>query len=96
VFTDEPGTLTNDFFQNLLTMDIEWEQSEEDDVYVARDRDTGAVEWRGTRFDLVFGSNSRLRAIGDVYADADAEQQFVEDFVDAWSKVMTLDRFDLE
>jgi len=97
VFTDEPGTLTNDFFRTLLTMDYDWEQSDEDDdVYVARDRDTGDVQWRGTRFDLVFGSNSRLRAIGDVYAGADAEETFVADFVDAWSKVMTLDRFDLE
>jgi catalase-peroxidase len=97
VFTDEPGTLTNDFFQNLLTMDIEWEQSDEDaDVYVARDCETGEVEWQGTRFDLVFGSNSRLRAIGDVYAADNAEEKFARDFVDAWSKVMTLDRFDLE
>jgi catalase-peroxidase len=96
VFTDEPGTLTNDFFQNLLTMDIEWERSDEDDVYIARDHKTGEVEWRGTRFDLVFGSNSRLRAIGDVYAADNAEEKFVRDFVDAWSKVMTLDRFDLE
>ncbi|CDK37824.1 catalase/peroxidase HPI [Halorubrum sp. AJ67] len=97
VFTDEPGTLTNDFFVNLLTMDIEWERSDgDDDVYVACNRETGEVEWRGTRFDLAFGSNSRLRAIGDVYAADDAEAKFVNDFVDAWSKVMTLDRFDLE
>jgi catalase-peroxidase len=97
VFTDEPGTLTNDFFQNLLTMDIDWEQSDEDDhIYIARDQETGEVEWRGTRFDLVLGSNSRLRAISDVYAADSAEEKFVRDFVDAWSKVMTLDRFDLE
>ena len=97
VFTDEPGTLTNDFFQTLLTMDYEWEQSDEDeDVYVGRDRETGEAELEATRFDLVFGSNSRLRAIGDVYAGEDAEEKFVEDFVDAWSTVMTLDRFDLE
>ncbi len=97
VFTDEPGTLTNDFFQNLLTMDIDWEQSDEDDhIYIARDHETGEVEWQGTRFDLVFGANSRLRAIGDVYAADNAEEKFVHDFVDAWSRVMTLDRFDLE
>jgi catalase-peroxidase len=97
VFTDEPGTLTNDFFVNLLTMDNDWEQSEDDeDVYVARDRETGEVLRKGTRFDLIFGSNSRLRATAEVYAGDDAEQQFVEDFVDAWSKVAKLDRFDLE
>ena len=97
VFTDEPGTLTNDFFVNLLTMDIDWERSDgDDDIYVARNRETGEVEWRGTRFDLAFGSNSRLRAIGDVYAADDAEAKFVKDFADAWRKVMTLDRFDLE
>ena len=94
VFTDEPGTLTNDFFQTLLTMDIEWEESEEN-VYVGRDRDTGDVEWRGTRADLLFGSHSRLRAIAEVYGAADGEAAFVHDFVDAWHKVMTLDRFDL-
>ena len=97
VFTDEPGTLTNDFFVNLLDMDYEWEQSEDDeDVYVGRDRETGEVAWKGTRFDLIFGSNSRLRAIADVYGSQDAEENLVEDFVAAWSKVMTLDRFDLE
>jgi catalase-peroxidase len=97
VFTDEPGTLTNDFFATLLSMDTEWEQSEDDeDVYVGRDRETGEVVRKGTRFDLVFGSNSRLRAIAEVYAAEDAEEQFVEDFVDAWSKVTKLDRFDLE
>ncbi|SEW22533.1 catalase/peroxidase HPI [Halobacterium jilantaiense] len=97
VFTDEPGTLTNDFFQTLLTMDYEWEQSDEDeDVYVGRNRETGEDELEATRFDLIFGSNSRLRAIGDVYAADDAEQKFVEDFVDAWSKVTKLDRFDLQ
>jgi catalase-peroxidase len=94
VFTDDPGTLTNDFFQTLLTMDLEWEESEED-VYVGRDRDTGEVQWRGTRADLLFGSHSRLRAIAEVYGAADGEEAFVHDFVDAWHKVMTLDRFDL-
>jgi catalase-peroxidase len=94
VFTDDPGTLTNDFFANLLTMDVEWEESEEN-VYVGRDRDTGEVQWRGTRADLVFGSHSRLRAIAEVYGAEDGEEEFVHDFVDAWHKVMTLDRFDL-
>jgi catalase-peroxidase len=97
VFTDEPGTLTNDFFVNLLSMDTEWEQSADDeDVYVARDRDTGEVEYRGTRLDLVFGSNSRLRSIADVYGSEPEEEKLVHDFVDAWEKVMRLDRFDLE
>jgi len=95
VFTDEPGTLTNDFFVTLLDMDYEWEQSDaDDDVYVGRDRDTGEVELRGTRADLIFGSNSRLRALSDVYASE--EEEFVQDFVDAWSTVTKLDRYDLE
>ncbi|MFB6135314.1 MAG: catalase/peroxidase HPI, partial [Halobacteriaceae archaeon] len=97
VFTDQPGTLTNDFFVNLLDMDYEWEPvSEAEEVFEIRDRDTGEVEWEATRFDLVFGSNARLRTVADVYGADDGEEQFVEDFVDAWSKVMRLDRFDLE
>ena len=96
VFTDEPGTLTNDFFQSLLGMDAEWEETDEDGVYEARDRDTGEVVRTGTRVDLVFGSNSRLRAIAEVYGADNAEKRFVEDFVDAWHGVMTADRFDLE
>jgi catalase-peroxidase len=97
VLTDQPGTLTNDFFVNLLDMSYEWESvSEDDDVFEVRDRDTGDVEWEATRFDLIFGSNARLRAIADVYGADDAEEKFVHDFVDAWSKVMQLDRFDLE
>jgi catalase-peroxidase len=97
VFTDDPGTLTNDFFANLLSMDTEWEATaDEDGVYEAYDRDTGEVVYTGTRNDLIFGSNSRLRAIAEVYAAEDGEAQFVQDFVDAWHKVMTLDRFDLE
>jgi catalase-peroxidase len=96
VFTDEPETLTNDFFANLLDMDYVWEEADEDGLYVGRDRDTGEVQWRGSRVDLIFGSHSRLRAIAEVYAAADGEEQFVHDFVDAWSKVMQLDRFDLE
>ncbi|MEF8906522.1 MAG: catalase/peroxidase HPI [Haloarculaceae archaeon] len=95
VLTDEPGTLTNDFFVNLLDMQYEWEEAG-DGVYEGYDRETGEVVWEGTRFDLIFGSNSRLRAIAEAYAAGDGEEQFVEDFVDTWHKVMTLDRFDLE
>ncbi|QSW98074.1 catalase/peroxidase HPI [Haloterrigena alkaliphila] len=96
-FTDEPGTLTNDFFENLLDMKYEWEPVDEnEEVFEVRDRDTGEVEWEATRLDLIFGSNARLRATADVYAAADGEEKLVEDFVDAWHKVMTLDRFDLE
>ncbi|PAU82560.1 catalase/peroxidase HPI [Halorubrum salipaludis] len=96
VFTDEPETLTNDFFVNLLDFDREWESVDEDDeVFELRDRETGEVDWTATRFDLIFGSNSRLRAVSEIYGAADGEEQFVDDFVDAWSKVMKLDRFDL-
>jgi catalase-peroxidase len=97
VFTDQPGTLTNDFFENLLDMSTDWEPADGlDRVYEGRDRDTGELEWEGTRFDLVFGSNARLRATTEVYGAEDGEEQFVQDFVDTWSKVMRLDRFDLE
>ncbi|MFB6122872.1 MAG: catalase/peroxidase HPI [Haloferacaceae archaeon] len=97
VFTDRPGTLTNDFFVTLLDMDYEWEPvSDAGERFELRDRDTGEVEWEATRFDLVFGSNARLRAISDVYGSDDGEEKLVRDFVDAWSKVMRLDRFDLE
>jgi len=97
VFTDRPGTLTNDFFVNLLDMDYDWEPvSEDQEVFEGRDRDTGDVVWEATRLDLIFGSNPRLRAVADVYAAADGEEQLVEDFVDAWHEVMTLDRFDLD
>jgi catalase-peroxidase len=97
VFTDEPETLTNDFFVNLLDMDYEWEPVDEDEeVFEVRDRETGELAWKGSRVDLVFGSNSRLRAIAEVYGSEDGEEKFVEDFVDAWHKVMSLDRFDLE
>ncbi len=96
VFTDEPGTLTNDFFVNLLDMGTAWEPADEDGLYEGYDRETGELEWTATRVDLVFGSNSRLRAIAEAYACDDAEEKFVRDFVDAWQKVMQLDRFDLE
>ncbi|THE62923.1 catalase/peroxidase HPI [Salinadaptatus halalkaliphilus] len=111
VLTDQPETLTNDFFRTLLDMDYEWEasddsqdilgweaspESETDQVFELRDRETGEIEWTATRADLIFGSNSRLRAIADVYASDDAEEKFVQDFVEAWHKVMSHDRFDLE
>ncbi|MBI2256202.1 MAG: catalase/peroxidase HPI [Proteobacteria bacterium] len=96
VFTKRPETLTNDFFVNLLDMGTEWKSvSEAKDVYEGRDRKSGDVRWTGTRADLVFGSNSVLRALAEVYGSADAEKKFVTDFVAAWAKVMTLDRFDL-
>ena len=96
VFTNEPETLTNDFFVNLLDFDRDWEPVDEDEeVFELRDHETGEVDWTATRFDLIFGSNSRLRAVSEVYGAADGEEKFVDDFADAWSKVMTLDRFDL-
>ncbi len=97
VFTNKPESLTNDFFVNLLDMDTVWSKSStNENVYEGRDRKTGKVKWTGTGVDLVFGSNSQLRAISEVYASADAKQKFVRDFVAAWNKVMNLDRFDLE
>ena len=96
VFTDRPGTLTNDFFVNLLDMGVEWERTDEENVFEGVDRETGEVQWRGTRVDLIFGSHSRLRAVADVYGAEDGEEELVHDFVDTWSKVMQLDRFDLE
>jgi len=95
VFTDRPGTLTNDFFVNLLDMATEWKPSATEGVYEGRDRASGEVRWTGTRVDLAFGSNSELRALAEVYACDDAREHFVRDFVAAWSKVMNLDRFDL-
>jgi catalase-peroxidase len=88
--------LTNDFFVNLLDMGTEWKPtSKSADVFEGRDRKTGAVKWTGTRVDLIFGSNSQLRALAEVYACADSQKKFVQDFVAAWNKVMNLDRFDL-
>ena len=96
VLTETPGKLTNDFFVNLLDMGTTWKPANEDSTeFEGRDADTGAVKWTGTRADLVFGSNSELRALAEVYASDDAKQKFVQDFVAAWDKVMNLDRFDL-
>jgi len=96
VFTTRPETLSNDFFVNLLDMGTEWKSvSDAKDVFEGRDRATGALKWTGTCVDLVFGSNAQLRALSEAYGSADAQEQFVHDFVAAWSKVMNLDRFDL-
>jgi catalase-peroxidase len=95
VFTDRPGTLTNDFFVNLLDMKTQWKPSATEGVYEGSDRATGKTKWTGTRVDLIFGSNSQLRAIAEVYACSDSKEAFVKDFAAAWSKVMNSDRFDL-
>ena len=97
VFTDQVGKLTNDFFVNLLDMGVVWNPiSDKSDTFEGRDRKTGKIKWTGTRVDLIFGSNSQLRAIAEVYAQDDAKEKFVRDFVAAWNKVMNLDRFDLK
>jgi catalase-peroxidase len=95
VFTDKPGTLTNDFFVNLLDMSTEWQKAGSDEEYEGHDRKTKAPKWTGTRVDLIFGSHAQLRAIAEVYASADAKEKFAKDFVKAWTKVMNADRFDL-
>jgi catalase-peroxidase len=96
VFTKRPETLTNDFFVNLLDMGTEWKPvTDARDVFEGRDRKTGELRWTGTRVDLIFGSNSQLRALAEVYGSADAQEKFTHDFVAAWNKVMNLDRFDL-
>jgi catalase-peroxidase len=96
IFTDRPGTLTNDFFVNLLDMSYAWNRSPATDgIYEGHDRKTGALKWTATPVDLVFGSNSELRAVAEVYASSDGQEKFVHDFVKAWTKVMTLDRFDV-
>jgi len=96
VFTERPETLTNDFFVNLLDMSTTWKATSEDgDVFEGRDRATGELKWTGTRVDLIFGSNSQLRALAEVYGCGDSQEKFVHDFVAAWNKVMNLDRFDL-
>jgi catalase-peroxidase len=97
IFIKQPEALTNDFFVNLLDMNIEWKPTSEDkEVFEGHDRKTGELKWTGTRVDLIFGSNSQLRAIAEVYACEDSQDKFVHDFVAAWNKVMNLDRFDLE
>ncbi len=95
VFTNRPETLTNDFFVNLLDMSTKWEPSSSEGVYEGRDRATGKTKWTATRVDLVFGSNSQLRALAEVYGSTDAKEKFVKDFAAAWTKVMNLDRYDL-
>jgi catalase-peroxidase len=96
VFTSKPEALTNDFFVNLLDMGTEWKPVSKDaDVFEGRDRKTGKVKWTGTRVDLVFGSNSQLRALAEVYGSSDGQANFVQDFVAAWNKVMNLDRYDV-
>jgi catalase-peroxidase len=96
VFTKRPEALTNDFFVNMLDMSTEWKATaEDDDLFEGRDRATGALKWTGTRVDLIFGSNSHLRALAEVYACEDAQEKFMHDFVTVWNKVMNLDRFDL-
>jgi catalase-peroxidase len=96
VFTKRPETLTNDFFVNLLDMSTTWKAtSEADDVFEGRGRATGELKWTGTRVDLIFGSNSQLRALAEAYGSEDSQEKFVHDFVAAWNKVMNLDRFDL-
>jgi catalase-peroxidase len=95
VFTDKPGTLTNDFFVNLLDMRTQWQPvAGQEGVYEGRDRKTNTPKWTGTRVDLIFGSHSQLRAFAEVYACAGSKEKFVKDFVAAWAKVMNLDRFD--
>jgi catalase-peroxidase len=97
VFTKRPEALTNDFFANLLDLGTTWTAtSDSGKVFAGADRKTGEIKWTGTRADLIFGSNSELRALAEVYACEDAQEQFVHDFVAAWTKVMNLDRFDLD
>jgi catalase-peroxidase len=95
VFTDRPESLTNDFFVNLLDMKTTWQPASTAHVYEGRNRESGEVTWTGSAVDLIFGSNSQLRALAEVYGSQDAAQKFVLDFVTAWDKVMNLDRFDL-
>ena len=96
VFTAQPGLLTNDFFVNVLDSSITWAPiDKQEDLFEGRNHKTGAVVWTGTRNDLIFGSNSQLRALAEIYAQDDAREKFVRDFVAAWTKVMNLDRFDI-
>ena len=96
VFTDKPGTLSNDFFLNLLDMGTTWKETSPDEQsFEGHDRKTDDLKWTGTRVDLIFGSNSELRALAEVYATSDAQAKFLKDFVSAWDKVMNLDRWEL-
>ena len=95
VFTDRPGTLTNDFFVNLLDMSTKWNKSATEGLYEGHDRKSGQLRWMATPVDLLFGSNSELRAVAEVYASADGKEKFARDFAKAWTKVMNLDRFDV-
>jgi catalase-peroxidase len=96
VFTQRPEALTNDFFVNLLDMNTTWKPTTQDaDVFEGRDRATGALRWTATRVDLIFGSNSQLRALAEVYACEDSRDKFLHDFIAVWNKIMNLDRFDL-
>lgn len=95
VFTERPGVLSHDFFTHLLDMKTLWKPSGHKDVYEGVDRETGALKWTASKVDLLFGSNAELRAISEVYAGADGQEQFIHDFIAAWHKVMNLDRFDL-
>jgi catalase-peroxidase len=97
IFTENPGTLTNDFFVNLLDMGTDWQPvAGNENAYEGRDRKTHAVKSTGTRVDLIFGSHSQLRALAEVYAASDSKEKFVKDFVAAWTRVMNLDRFDIQ
>jgi catalase-peroxidase len=97
VFTSDKNALTNDFFVNLLTMDTEWKaQSEDKELFDGKDRSSGNVKYTASRVDLIFGSNSELRALAEVYAAEDNKEKFVKDFVSVWTKVMNLDRFDVK
>jgi catalase-peroxidase len=96
IFTKQIETLSNDFFVNLIDFNTKWTPTNEaQDVFEGRDRKTGAIKWTATRVDLIFGSNSELRAIAEVYASADGKDKFMQDFISAWTKVMNLDRFDI-
>jgi catalase-peroxidase len=97
VFTQQPGTLSNDFFVNLLDMSVQWTRSPTaEGIFEGRDRKSGDIKWTGTPVDLIFGSNSELRAVAEFYASEGEQQQFVDDFVHAWAKVMSADRYDLK
>jgi catalase-peroxidase len=96
VFSDKPGTLSNDFFVNLMDMSTQWRKAKAEGLYEGMDRKTGQIKYTATPVDLIFSSNSELRAIAEVYAFDNSKEQFVKDFVNAWSKVMQLDRFDLK